>query len=353
VCLHVFHSYLCVEAATWQLLCKFKKGPLSPTSHFLCPSKRCLPLATMAASPAPTRFVAPEEYDMTPSGAPVEDAAAGLPADLTPGSEAGFNGSGSKRAASSAEGPLAAAPAKKKSKMVSCYRDVNLGGWTTKVKGKNNYGSPTILIFGEDGAPRMALFHREEPRCIFPFKLDLEPANGAQVPSFLSGKPDPNKTTEGLDIQITLTPEQAAFLGRVDEWAQQQAVLNSKEWFGRSYTATEIAAMYTPALKKDKEERYPPKLKSKIVLSGVSDYLTKVIYIASDGTRRTGAGWDFVKPLLGSNCWRGNEVRAVVEFRRVWVVGKKFGLIGNYTDLVVVEKEKGPSDVDFPELDLA
>jgi hypothetical protein len=305
------------------------------------------------AAPAPTRFVTangsaaaevPEEYDMTPSGVPEEQADGS-----TPVSGASSGGSPRKRARE----PAAPAVQAKKPRTVACYTDVNMSHWTTKVKGKNSFGSPTVIIFGEDGPPRMALSHRDEPRGIFPFKLDLEPANGAQVPSFLSGKPDPNKTTEGLDMQISLTPNQIAFLEKVDAWAQEQAVANSKEWFGRSYSAAEIAAMYTPCLKKDKEERYPPKFKSKILLSGVPAYLTKVIYMAADNTRRSGAGWDFVKPLLGASCWRGSEVRAVVEFRRVWVVGKKFGLGSNYTDLIVVEKEKGPTDVDFPELDLA
>lgn len=307
----------------------------------------------MAAHPAPTRFVAaavpesaapvvsPEEYDMSPSNAPevVEESQGVLPP--------AFSDIGKR----CAHETTAARPVKK-AKTVPCYNDVDMGTWTTKVKGKNSFGSPTVLIFGQDGPPRMALSRRDEPRGMFPFKLDLEPANGAQVPSFLSGKPDPNKATEGLDLQITLTQDQIAFLEKVDAWAQQQALSNSKEWFGRAYSEAEIASMYIPCLKRDKEERYPPKLKSKFILSGVPAYLTKVIYMASDNTRKTGAGWDFVKPLLGANCWRGNEVRAVIEFRRVWVVGKKFGLGGNYTDLVVVEKENGPTDVDFPELDL-
>lgn len=290
---------------------------------------------------APTRFVAAdavvEEYDMTPSGVTVET-------ENSP-SEAGYSASLKRQE------PFFA-PANKKPKTVLCYSDVDLGTWTTKVKGKNTFGSPTVLIIGEDGAPRMALFRRDEPRGMFPFKLDLEPANGAQMPAFLSGKPT-DKTTEGLDLQITLTQDQIDFLGKVDDWAQQQALANSKDWFGKVHTEAEIAAMYTPCLKRDKEDRYPPKFKSKLILAGFPTYFTKVIHIASDNTKKVGAGWDFVKPLLGANAWRGNEVRAVIEFRRVWVVGKKFGIGGAYTDLVVVEKEKGATDVDFPELDLA
>ena len=224
---------------------------------------------------------------------------------------------------------------------VPCYRDVDVNTWKTKVKGKNSFGSPTILIFGHDGMPWVAMSHRDEPRGSFPFKLDLEPANGAQIPSFISGKTS-EKITEGLDMQISLLPAQIAFLESMDAWIQKEAVLNSKEWFGKTYNATEIAAMYSPVLKKDKEERYPAKLKAKINFTGPVELLTAVTYIpAGGGTShaRSGSGWDFVKPFLGTNGWRGNEVRAVVDFRRVWVVGKKFGISAVYPRLVVVEKE--------------
>jgi hypothetical protein len=37
----------------------------------------------------------------------------------------------------------------------------------------------------------------------------------------------------------------------------------------------EIAAMYTPVMKKDREEKYPAKIKAKIVLAGPPELLTK------------------------------------------------------------------------------
>lgn len=296
-------------------------------------------MSASIAVPAATRFVAaqrPEEFDMTPTKIKEESV-------VVEGESSRIRQFSNEESADVADG--------KRARTVPCYRDVDVSTWITKIKGKNSFGSPTILIFGEQGAPTMALSHRDEPRGIFPFKLDLEPANGAQIPSFLSGRVDPSKMTEGLDFQISLSPQQVAFIERIDHWAQKQALLNSKEWFGRAYSATEIATMYSPVLKRDKDDKYAPKLKAKFVLSGVPDLLTKVTFIKSDKTSRTGAGWDFVKPLLGSNYWRGNEVRAVVETRRVWIVGKKFGLSVQYKYLVVVEKETKPTDVDFPELE--
>ncbi len=57
-----------------------------------------------------------------------------------------------------------------------------------------------------------------------------------------------------------------------------------------------------------------------------------------------------MKPLLGTGNWRGNECRAVIDVRRVWVVGKKFGISVGYNFLMVLEKAEKPVDCDFPEL---
>jgi hypothetical protein len=292
-------------------------------------------MSTVPSTISTTRMIAvPEAYDLTPKKT---DEATPESADDS-GLEAGL--------------PTKKACLSDKIKKLPAYCDVDMSLWTTRVKGKNSFGSPIVLIFGAEGAPRMALYRKDEPRGFFPFKLDLEPANGGVPPSFLSGKADMSKASEGLDLQITLSTDQIAFLDRVDAWAQTQAMANSKEWFGRVYSEVDIAAMYTPCLKRDKEDRYPAKLKAKFILSGsIENFFTKVIYMKADGGKMRGVGWDFVKPLLGSNHWRGNENRAVIEIRSVWIVGKKFGLRMNYTDLLVMEKAPGSSDVDFPELE--
>ena len=133
----------------------------------------------------------------------------------------------------------------------------------------------------------------------------------------------------------------------MDEWALQQALANAEEWFGRAYSEEELRAMYVPCLRK--HERYPAKLRAKIILTG--PYATRVVYLVG-GTRHNGSGLDFVKPLLGADGWRGNEARGCVMFRRMWVVGPRFGLSAAYTDLVVVEKERAAAPVaDFPECD--
>lgn len=237
--------------------------------------------------------------------------------------------------------------APKRSK-VSSYKETDVSDWTTRMKGKNSFGSPIVNVSCSTGFPRFALHPREDSRSTIPFKLDLEPVNGGLLPAFLSG--GVVKTSEGLDLQITLSSQLAEFVEKMDVWMLKEAFTNSKEWFGRQYSEVELASMYTPCLKKDNEGRYPPKMKSKITLAGQTEYLTQVI-AKRDSMQLEGAGWDFVKPLLGPSQWRGNEIRAVLLVRSVWIVGKKFGLRTNFTNLLVAEKEHVSFEADFPELD--
>ena len=211
--------------------------------------------------------------------------------------------------------------------MATTYSDVDLASWSTQVKGRNQFGSPTVLIASHGQAPRVALSRRDEPRGVIPFKVDLDKAP---------------------DVLITLTEDQVAFLERVDEWAVQEALAHSEEWFGRAYSEEELRAMYVSCLRK--HERYAAKLRAKLILTG--PYATRVTYVGQDGARRAGSGLDFVKSLLGPDDWRGHEARGCLQLRRIWMVGPRFGLSASYTDLVVVEKERPAAAVaDFPECD--
>lgn len=239
-------------------------------------------------------------------------------------------------------------PPKKKQKAMT-YMDIDPAmSWITKIMGKNNYSGPNISVFTQNGAPRFAFFTVDEPRERFAFKMDLEPQNNP--PSFLTGLSS-TKTTEGLDMSITLNENQKAFLYKVEEWIKMEAVTHSKEWFGREFDKSGIEAMYTSTIKE--HERFSPTFRARINLAGADKFLTKIAFMKDSGEVINGAGWKFVEPLLGSNAWRGYEVRAYVELRSIWVVNKKFGPRFNFTDLLVVETEGGSSrtaTAAFPEL---
>jgi hypothetical protein len=228
------------------------------------------------------------------------------------------------------------------------YTDVNFTTWSTRVKGKNAYNSPVIYI-NSNRSSHFSLHHRDDPRSTIPFKIDLAPTNGAAVPSFLSGG-EQLRATEGLDLQLTLCESQVKFVAQLDAWVLQQALTFSSEWFGKLFTQAELEAMYTPCLRQDPDHRYKPGLKSKMILVGGSELLTKVIYMKGGVRIATGSGWDFVKPLLGTSNWRGYEARAALDVTSIWIVGKKFGLRTTFSDLLIWETEASSSVADFPEL---
>jgi hypothetical protein len=234
---------------------------------------------------------------------------------------------------------------------IASYIDMAPSEWTTRVKAKNVHGSPIILVFGSNGPVHFSLFTNDEPRGYFPFKMDLECQN---APSFLSGTPSSSsKVTEGLDMSLTLTKLQENFIESIESWIKSEALKNSKEWFSKEYNVSEIEAMYSSSLQKDSENRYPTKLRAKVIMSGDQQNLTKIAFFNKSGKLLEGAGWEFVKPLLGPDNWRRCEARGILKLVTIWIVGRnKLGARFNFSNLLVMEKESETAFASFPELEL-
>ena len=224
------------------------------------------------------------------------------------------------------------------------YSGVDFRKWVCKQVGKSSQGSPTICIYNEatKRAPIFCLYEKNSDECgtiIFP----LEPHKDAQRPAFMTGS-DPWKKVESLELVTSLEEAQVEFVKRVDAWCKTQALEHSKEWFGRACTAAEIDLMYCSPVKIDDSGRYGPNLRTKMNLSGIDRFLTRVVFVRSNGTPEEGSGWDFVEPRLGEKKWRQHRARMVLEARRIWVVNKRFGLNYSITDLAVKERaETRPS----------
>ena len=103
---------------------------------------------------------------------------------------------------------------------------------------------------------------------------------------------------------------------------------------------SEIENNYTSPIRIDESGRYQPHLRTKINLAGLDKYLTRVTYIRADGKTEEGLGWDFVQERLGEHKWRQYKCRMVLEARRIWVVGKRFGLSYTITDIAVKERSE-------------
>jgi hypothetical protein len=107
-----------------------------------------------------------------------------------------------------------------------------------------------------------------------------------------------------------------------------QAVANSKAWFGKVQSREVISAFYTPSIKfgKDASKDYPPTMKLNLRRSG-NTYETKFY----DTTGRPFKGLP-VEEMLG----KGALVTALIECSDVWIAGTgKFNLRWNVTQLIV------------------
>jgi hypothetical protein len=216
------------------------------------------------------------------------------------------------------------------------YKQIDMNHWTAKVVGKSAQGSPTICIYDDTTgtSPRFCLYDNDEcGTLVFP----LEHKDGwSEKPSFMSGS-ESSKKVESLDLTITLEGEQLQHMRRIETWCKQMALEKSAEWFGKKCNASEIDVMFTAPCKVDESGKYAPNMRAKINLGG-DKYLTQVTYVQVSGTALEGAGWEFVEPLLGVTKWRQNRARMVIEARRIWVIGRKFGMSFSITDLAVREQ---------------
>ncbi len=148
---------------------------------------------------------------------------------------------------------------------------------------------------------------------------------------------------------VTLEGSQLETLKNIDAWAKAQALQNSREWFGKAFTQIEIDVMYNSPIKIDEDNRYAPHVKAKINLTGMDKYLTQVTYVRSATEAETGSGWNFVGQRLGEEKLRNTPARLIIEARRIWVVGRKFGLTYTITDLAVQHRQPARVRVDFDE----
>jgi hypothetical protein len=199
-------------------------------------------------------------------------------------------------------------------------------------------GSPNINIYEmtSKDTPEFRLYSGSEWSTIM---FPVEPSKQQDLPSFMSGQ-TPTRKVESLDLNVSLEGQQLEFQQRVDAWVKRMAQANSKEWFGRQCGETEVDLMYTSPLRIDESGRYAPKLRVKFNLSGIEKFLTQVNFRRDSGTWEEGVGWDFVQQRLGEDKWFLHRARLVLEARRIWIVGRKFGLTYSASHIAVREKPR-------------
>ena len=199
---------------------------------------------------------------------------------------------------------------------VKPFNDVALGNFILKNRGKAKNGG--LITFPSIGGEPIRFNLTPCGWLQAPFGFDI--SGKYEYPSFLGGPaPEKEGASEGLSLRLNLQPEQAEFLGKLDETAQK--------------AFAELAeAAWNPLVVTD-EERKISSSKLKVILKGAD--LTKLA-IVRNGVVTRGEGWDFLMGFLmvSSNCRRA-EVKVTVKVKKLWNAAKKAGLSLEATQIVL------------------
>jgi len=120
----------------------------------------------------------------------------------------------------------------------------------------------------------------------------------------------------------------------------EQAVKNSKAWFGKEKSREVLQEFYTPSIKfgKDASKEYPPTMKLNLKKTGAT-FDTKIYDVT--GKKMTGIP---MEELLA----KGTQVTALMECSDVWIAGSgKFNLRWNVSQLVVHKMADKGADFAF------
>ena len=167
-------------------------------------------------------------------------------------------------------------------------------------------------------------------------RLRLQSATAMRIPFGLSVFTAEGGGQEKHSINLSFTGYQSegevkAFYDAItalDASIIDQAVANSKAWFGKVQSKEVISAFYTPSVKfgKDASKDYPPTMKLNLRRNGAT-YDTKFY----DTTGSPFKGLPVAEMLA-----KGSQVTALMECSDVWIAATgKFNLRWNVTQLVV------------------
>ena len=179
-------------------------------------------------------------------------------------------------------------------------------------------------------------------------RLRLQSATAMRIPFGLSIFTAEGGGQEKHSINLSFTGYQAdgevkSFYDAItalDASIIDQAVANSKAWFGKVQSKEVISAFYTPSVKfgKDASKDYPPTMKLNLRRNGAT-YDTKFY----DTTGSPFKGLPVAEMLA-----KGSQVTALMECSDVWIAATgKFNLRWNVTQLVVHKVPDSGADFAF------
>jgi hypothetical protein len=179
-------------------------------------------------------------------------------------------------------------------------------------------------------------------------RLVLQSATSMKIPFGLSVFTADGGGADKYSINLSFNGYQQAgetkaffdAVSALDTEVINQAVKNSKAWFGKDKSREVLQEFYTPSIKfgKDASKEYPPTMKLNLKKTGAT-FDTK-IYDAT-GKRLTGIP---MEELLA----KGTQVTALIEAADVWIAGTgKFNIRWNVSQLVVHKMADKGADFAF------
>lgn len=125
----------------------------------------------------------------------------------------------------------------------------------------------------------------------------------------------------------------------LDNLMMETAVSKSEEWFGKKKSREVLEELYTPVVKKAKDDKYPPTMKLK--LSQRDGAFDAKFY---DEARNEYKDFD-IKELLPRN----STVTCIIQCAGVWFAGGKFGLTWRAVQVMINSKPQELPSFGFAE----
>lgn len=187
---------------------------------------------------------------------------------------------------------------------------------------KNAAGGQSILLnYTHPVTKKSGPLIIQTPKMKTPFGVAADKPDGATITKYsingsLAGKDNNNENLKAF----------TNIIHNLDKYAQEMAVQNSEEWFGKKYKADVISEFYKSAEKVPKDPKYPSTLKMKLPTRIVNDKTVPQFDIYNESK-------EIVNIVVNDNeldlscLQKGGEIVALLQCSGIWFVGKnQFGL---------------------------
>ena len=153
-------------------------------------------------------------------------------------------------------------------------------------------------------------------------------------------------SNDTLELSLGDNKEIIEKLEKMDEMIIKQAIENSKEYFKKKYADDYVRLQYKSALKfneneeGDRDNKYPPRLKTKLYKGNDYEYKTQVFNTDKELLKIDIYNHSEILP-------KGSECVALLECAGIWVINEKFGVSWRPAQMKVYKSDTKLSGYSF------